>query len=343
MLTITEIARLAGVSKTTVSNVLNGRYNQVGENTRKKILKIIEENGYFPRQAARTLKSNRTKTIGLLFPHIPLRLVSSSFFFPGFLTGVAEACQDFNYQLLVTTSWKDCDTEFHYENLLKNRSVDGLIVSDIFYNDPRFPILQKSKIPFVSIGKPEGNEVGGIYWVDHHQEKISEKAVNYLLNLGHRNIVFVGLSSHRVYTMQRLKGYQRALAKASIPFREELVLCEEMWGEEAERKILSFLKKINDFTAIFAISSNLTLSCIKVLEKMGLKIPQGISLLGNIEIEENRFLGINLSGIKVRPQALGCETAKTLIHLIEGKEVEAGKYLKAKLVKGDSCGALREV
>jgi len=341
MLTISEIARLAGVSKTTVSNVINGKFEQVGEETREKILKIIEDNGYFPHQAARALKSKKTRTIGLLFPHMPLRLLSNSFFFPGFLTGVAEACQDFDYQLLVTTSWKDCDTDFHYENLLKSRSIDGLIVSDVFYNDPRFPVLREFKIPFVSIGKPEGGNPDGIHWIDHNQEEIAERAVDYLISLGHRDIIFVGLSLNRVYTRQRLRGYKKALEKASIPFREELILCEEMWGEEAKRKISSFLRKIVNFTAIFSIGGdNLTFDCVEVLENLGFLIPQDVSLLCNIEIEDNRFLGINPSGIKVNPQILGYETAKTLIYLIEDKEVEMGKYLEAKLVEGDSCGVV---
>lgn len=337
MVTIAEIARLAGVSKTTVSNVLNGKTDQVGEETRKKILKIIEESGYFPHQAARALKSKRTRTIGLLFPHMPLRLLSSSFFFPGFLTGVAEACEEFSYQLLVTTSFKNCDTDFHYERLLKTRSVDGLIVSDIFHHDPRFAVLTRASIPFVSIGKPEGGEIEEIYWVDHDQEKVAERAVDYLIHLGHRDIAFIGLSLKRVYTTQRLRGYQRALRKAGLPFREELILCEEMWHEEAERKIGAFLQKLPSFTAIFAIGGNLTFDCLRVLEGLGLSVPRDVSLLGNIEIEGNRFLGINLTGVRTYPRKLGYQTAKTLINLIEGKPAPKSLVLEADLVEGESC------
>lgn len=336
MLTIAEIARLAKVSKTTVSNVLNGKVGQVGEETRKRILRIIEEYGYFPHQAARALKSKRTRTIALLFPHMPLRLVSNSFFFPGFLTGVAEACEDFSYQLLVTTSFKDCDTDFHYERLLKTRSMDGLIVSDIFYDDPRFAVLKKSSVPFVSIGKPEGGDTEEIYWVDHDQETMAEKAVDYLIQLGHRDIVFIGLSLKRVYTLQRLRGYQKSLKKAGIPFREELILCEEMWYEEAEEKIMAFLKNFSSFTAVFTIGGNLTLNSLRALERLFFRIPQDVSLLGNIEAERSEFLGVRLSGIRVYPRILGYVTAKTLVELIEGKEKERGRFLEADFVEGES-------
>jgi DNA-binding LacI/PurR family transcriptional regulator len=342
MLTIAEIAKLAGVSKTTVSNVLNGKLEQVGKETREKILKIIEESGYTPHQAARALKSKRNRTIGLLFPHMPLRLVSNSFFFPGFLTGVAEACERFGYQLLVTTSFKNCDTDFHYERLLKTRSIDGLIVSDVFYNDPRFAILQKAHVPFVSIGKPEGAKIEGIYWVDHDQEHLAERATEYLVNLGHREIVFVGLSLQRVYTLQRLQGYKRTLEKAGIPFKEEFILCEEMWGTEAEERIASFLQGVSSFTAIFSVGGSLTLNCLRALEKMNLRVPQDVSLLGNLETENDRFLGINLSGIRVKPRTLGYVTAKTLIELAEGKEVERSQVLEAEFVEGASCSRVHD-
>ncbi len=337
MVTIAEIARLAGVSKATVSNVLNGKIEQVGEETRQRILRIMEEVGYFPHQAARALKSKRTRTIALLFPHMPLRLVSSSFFFPGFLTGVAEACEDFNYQLLVTTSWKDCDTDFHYESLLRSRSIDGLIVSDVFYDDPRFALLKRADIPFISIGKPEGETGKDICWVDHNQEEIAEKAVEYLITLHHRDIVFIGLSQKRVYTLQRLRGYRRALERTSLPYRENLVLCEEMWGEEAEKRIALFLQSLPRFTALFTIGQNLTLNAVKVVEKLGLRIPQEVSILGNMETDLEKFLGFRLSGVGVKPQVLGYETAKRLIDLIEGKAIEREKIIEAELVIGESC------
>ncbi|MGQ9473884.1 MAG: LacI family DNA-binding transcriptional regulator [Candidatus Caldatribacteriaceae bacterium] len=263
-------------------------------------------------------------------------MVSSSFFFPGFLTGVAEACEDFSYQLLVTTSFRDCDTDFHYERLLKTRSVDGLIVSDIFYNDLRFAVLKKSSVPFVSIGKPEGGDIEGIHWVDHDQETMAEKAVDYLIQLGHRNIVFIGLSLKRMYTLQRLQGYQKSLQKASIPFREELILCEEMWYEEAEEKIMTFLQNLSSFTAVFTIGGNLTLNSLRALDKLAFRIPRDVSLLGNIEVERAEFLGIRLSGIRVYPRILGYITAKTLVELIKGKEKEIGQFLEAEFVEGES-------
>ncbi len=343
MMTIAEIARLAGVSKTTVSNVLNGRVNQVSPETRARIEHIIKAYGYVPKRAARSLKSNKTQTIALLFPHLPANLIANTFFFPGFLTGVARTCEERNYQLLITTSAKSCDTEFHYEALVQSRSVDGFIVSEIFFDDPRFSVLRKFNIPFVSIGKPEGEDTSWISWVDHNQEEISYQAVRRLIALGHRDILFLGLSRNRVYTMQRLAGYTRALQEAGIPLREELLVTEEMRKDDVAGKLEGLLRKGVHFSAIFVIAESLALSALKALQDMGLRIPQDVAILGNIETDNFCFYVPQLSGIRVRTEDLGYETASLLVNLIEGRvQHPVGKYLEADFVEGGSLGPYRE-
>lgn len=343
MMTIAEIARLAGVSKATVSNVLNGRTDQVSPETRARIERIIKEYGYVPKRAARSLKSNRTRTIALLFPHLPANLIANTFFFPGFLSGVAKACEESSYQLLITTSAKSCDTEFHYEALVRSRSVDGFIVSEIFYNDPRFSVLRKFGVPFVSIGKPEGDDVSWISWVDHNQEELAFQATQRLVNLGHRNILFLGLSRGRVYTLQRLRGYERALEEAGIPLREELLVTEEMRKEEVKGKLENLWSRGVHFSAVFVIAESLALSALRALQDMGLRIPEDVAILGNIETDNYRFYTPQLSGIRVRTEDLGYETAKLLVALIEGRiATQVGKYLEADFVEGCSLGPYRE-
>ncbi|MBC7218306.1 MAG: LacI family DNA-binding transcriptional regulator [Candidatus Caldatribacterium sp.] len=339
MVTIAEIARLAGVSKATVSNVLNGRTDQVSPETRARIERIMKECGYVPKRAARSLKSNRTRTIALLFPHLPASLVANTFFFPGFLSGVARACEESSYQLLITTSAKSCDTEFHYEALVQSRSVDGFIVSEIFVDDPRFSVLRKFNVPFVSIGKPEGEDVSWISWVDHNQEELAYQATRKLVELGHRDILFVGLSRSRVYTMQRLSGYRRALEEAKISIQEQLILTEEMKKEELPARLQKLLQKGIGFSALFVTDGPLTLSALRALQDLGLRIPQDVSLLGNIEGDNDRFYFPRLSGIRVKAEELGYETVKLLVQHIEGKmQVPVGKYIEADFVEGYSVG-----
>lgn len=343
MMTIAEIARLAGVSKATVSNVLNGRINQVSPETRARIERIIKEYGYVPKRAARSLKSNRTRTIALLFPHLPVNLIANTFFFPGFLSGVARACEESSYQLLITTSAKSCDTEFHYESLVQSRSVDGFIVSEIFFDDPRFLVLRKFGVPFVSIGKPEGEDVSWISWVDHNQEELAYRATRKLLDLGHRDILFLGLSRRRVYTMQRLWGYEKALREAGIPFREELLITEEMRKEEVPEKLETLWGKGVHFSAIFVVAESLALSALKALQNMGLRVPEDVAILGNIETDNFRFYTPQLSGIRVRTEELGYETTRLLVDLIEGKApTPMGKYLEADFIEGGSLGPHKE-
>jgi LacI family transcriptional regulator len=339
MMTIAEIARLAGVSKATVSNVLNGRVDQVSPKTRARVERIIKEYGYVPKRAARSLKSNRTRTIALLFPHLPANLITNTFFFPGFLSGVARACEEASYQLLITTSARSCDTEFHYEALVRSQSVDGFIVSEIFVNDPRFGVLREFRIPFVSIGKPEGEDVSWMSWVDHNQEEVSYNAVQRLLELGHRDIVFLGLSRGRVYTMQRLAGYSKALKERGIPLREELILTEEIEKDKVAEKLGKLKEQGIAFSALFVIDESLALSALRALQDLGFRIPQDVSILGNIETDNYRFYVPQLSGIRVRTEDLGYETARLLIDLIEGKvQGPVGKYLEADFVEGCSIG-----
>ncbi|MEN3184425.1 MAG: substrate-binding domain-containing protein, partial [Atribacterota bacterium] len=263
--------------------------------------------------------------------------------FPGFLSGVAKACEESSYQLLITTSAKSCDTEFHYEALVRSRSVDGFIVSEIFYNDPRFSVLRKFGVPFVSIGKPEGDDVSWISWVDHNQEELAFQATQRLVNLGHRNILFLGLSRGRVYTLQRLRGYERALEEAGIPLREELLVTEEMRKEEVKGKLENLWSRGVHFSAVFVIAESLALSALRALQDMGLRIPEDVAILGNIETDNYRFYTPQLSGIRVRTEDLGYETAKLLVALIEGRiATQVGKYLEADFVEGCSLGPYRE-
>ncbi|HSV32319.1 MAG TPA: LacI family DNA-binding transcriptional regulator [Atribacteraceae bacterium] len=340
LLTISEIAFLAGVSKATVSNVLNERTKQVSPKTRQRIETIIKENGYVPRHSARSLKTNRTKTLGLLFPHLPAAFFTNTFFFPGFLTGVAKACEKFSYQLIITTSSKSCDTSFHYESLVQSKSVDGLIVSEIFIDDQRFSVLEQFDIPFVSIGKPEGRDINNISWVDHDQEQVAYQAVRYLIDLGHRDILFLGLSPSRVFTKQRLEGYKRALMDSKIPFQEDLIICEEITKGEVKKALSRPLNKGVDFSAIFVISEPLVLESMKALKELGLRVSRDISFLANIETDNYLYYVPPLTGIKIKTEELGFETAKLLVQIIEGEiRKPVGKFLEADFVEGASCSS----
>jgi len=143
--------------------------------------------------------------------------------------------------------------------------------------------------------------------------------------------------------MQRLAGYSTALKERGIPLREELILTEEIEKDKVAEKLEKLKEQGIAFSALFVIAESLALSALRALQDLGFRIPQDVSILGNIETDNYRFYVPQLSGIRVRTEDLGYETARLLIDLIEGKvQGPVGKYLEADFVEGCSIGPCGE-
>ena len=210
---IGEIARRAGVSRSTVSYVLSGK-RTVSTATRQRIQAVIDELGYRPNASARALKEGRTRTLGLVIPPASQRLTDMQL---GFVASVVEAAARHDLDVLLSPSGGDHDRSF--ERIVTGRRVDGVVLMEIRLADDRVTRLAKAGLPFVTIGRTA--EPHGMSWIDIDYAALIARCVHHLADLGHRQVALVNRSAELVAagygpSHRALTGFRAAVAERGL-------------------------------------------------------------------------------------------------------------------------------
>ncbi|GAB3416109.1 LacI family DNA-binding transcriptional regulator [Flindersiella endophytica] len=271
---IGEIARRAGVSRSTVSYVLSGK-RAVSEATRRKIQTVIDELDYRPSFSARALKEGRTRTLGLVIPPASQHLTYMQL---GFVASVVEAAARIDLDVLLSPSGGDHDRSF--ERIVAGRRVDGVIVMEIRLEDDRVTRLQHSGLPFVTIGRTA--EPRGMSWVDVDYGGLIARCVHHLADLGHQHIALINRSAELVAAgygpgQRALAGFTAAVAERDVHGID--VCC----GDDApagEACIQHLLATHPDVTAVATINEAALPGIQRALDAAGLVVPRDFSLTG---------------------------------------------------------------
>jgi DNA-binding LacI/PurR family transcriptional regulator len=268
---IGEIARRAGVSRSTVSYALTGN-RAVSEATRQRIQAVIDELGYRPNPAARALREGRTRTIGLVIPPASLRLTDMQL---GFVASVVEAAARVDLDVLLSPSGGEHDRSF--ERIVGGRRVDGVILMEILLADERVTRLREAGLPFVTIGHTAHPD--GTCWVDLDYATLVARCVHHLADLGHRHLALVNRSAELVAS-----GYGPA-RRASTGFTEavdqrgltgvDLCCADEAAAGEA---CLEQLRP--EVTAIVTINEAALPGIQRALERAHVTVPRDLSIAG---------------------------------------------------------------
>ncbi|MFB9249638.1 LacI family DNA-binding transcriptional regulator [Sphaerisporangium melleum] len=274
LVNIGEIARRAGVSRSTVSYALSGK-RTVSEVTRRRILQVIDEVGYRPNASARALAEGRTRTIGLVIPPAGRRLTPVQL---GFVASIVAAAGRHELDVLLSPSGGDHDRSF--ERLISGRRVDGVILTEVRLRDARAARLRRSGVPFVSIGHTAGAEAG--CWVDLDYEGLIARCVHHLADLGHRAVALVNrpqefLDSGYGPASRALSGFTAAAAERSI---EATAVCcpdEATAGETCVEDLLSIRPEI---TAIVTVNEVALPGMERALRRLGRAVPERFSVTG---------------------------------------------------------------
>ncbi len=333
MPTIGDVARVAEVSKATVSRVLNGI--QVRQETRLKVLEAIDKLQYRPNAQARGLPLGRTNVIGVIVPEILRDFYSS------IVSGVMEILDPLNYSMILSQTGNRKGKEVEYANLLRERRVDGLLVVTPREVDARFVtrLVVDDRFPVVLIDGFVGNAPVSSVMVDNFR---GAKAVTqHLLELGHRRIDFVmGLSETRE-SHDRLEGYRRALEKYGVDFDPSYVWNGDYSresGKESGRRILA-LPSSRRPTAIFAANDSMAVGIVEAMEEAKVKIPEQIALAGYDDVELAVTVRPRLTTVRQPLRDMGRFGARKLINVINGEEPEATRMmLPLELVVRESSG-----
>jgi LacI family transcriptional regulator len=313
-----DVAKLAGVSRATVSYVLNGLTDGrvlISEETHKKVAVAIEELGYVPDASAQALRTGNTKNIGLIIPDM-----DNPHFWEQ-ADGVEKEVLASGYRLLLSSMELNVAYGEDIFKDLSRQRIDGLILSGAFIN--RSEHVQKSLGQFRKRRLPIV-EITDNLALDNHLDRVSsdyylatKEVMAHLLSLGHRKIGFVHGVQEPFLAEDRLIPYQESLATAGLPVADELIIrcgVTIQDGYQAAEKLLQDSKRP---TALIVVNDLLAMGVMRAAVDLGLKIPQDLSVVGYDDIPFARYLTPRLTTVSKNPVGLGQEAVKLLLARIQ--------------------------
>jgi DNA-binding LacI/PurR family transcriptional regulator len=333
-----DVADLAGVSRTTVSFVLNDVPGvKISPETRQRVLEAARRLDYYPTAAARTLASGKTMRIGLVLGTGKQRLAADAFL-PTFLQGVTTSVHRRGY-LLVLQMAEDLPSHEAYVRLIREQQVDGLILSGPRSDDTLLPELAEEGFPLILHGRLNGCSSP---CVDVDNQAGAQKAVSHLISLGHQRVGFISNAPFSYSgARERREGYEAALVEHGIPVDTALIRMAAFLPETGQLAMDELLRLSDRPTAVFAASDVVALGAMSAVHAAGLSIPEDIAFVGFDDI----FLAAEafppLTTIRVPAYGLGWTAAEILISLIEGDKAVSSVTLETELVVRSSCGAER--
>lgn len=309
--TIHDVAKAVGTSKSTVSRVITGSSN-VSKKTRKKIEKAIKELGYRPNLIARALKTNTTKTIGLLLNDI------SNPFYSVIAKGAEEEANKNDYIIVLSNINEDPKKELDNLKLLLDKGVDGIIFGPTGENLPYIQYLNKI-IPIVQIDrKLEGLDAPAVI-VDN--EGGAYYAVKKLIKSGHKNIGVIKWEAGVHTPLDRMTGYTRALNEAGLEVSPDNIIDAPKFTPSKTCALAAeLISKKNRPTAIFALNNQLGIGALHAIQNAGLKIPEDISLIVFDDIETFSLTTPPISAVSQPSLAIGRKAVQLLIQYIKNYE-----------------------
>ncbi|MBS4204366.1 LacI family DNA-binding transcriptional regulator [Lederbergia citrea] len=328
MITINEIAQRANVSRTTVSRVIN-HSGYVSEEVKRRVLKVIEETGYVPSENAKSLRTKKTKVIGVILPKISTETSSR------LVKGLDEIFAKEGYQILLANTNLDPEKEIEYLRLLKSRHVDGIILSATNINSPLVEEIYQLKIPFVTVGQ----HIPGLANVIFDDYQASKDMVHLLIKKGYKNIAFIGVDEEdRSVGYLRKLGFLDAMKEKHLPVEESWVqkgIFDVDSGYECMKLIMDTSKRKP--TAVLAVTDRLAIGALQYIKETGLSIPDDIAVAGMGASELSRFISPPLTTIEFSMKDAGREAAGLLLEQINGEnDHEIIRKIKYRLLERSS-------
>ena len=332
--TIKDVAALAGVSRQTVSRVVNNK-GYVADATRARVVAAIETLGYRPSAVARSMVAGRTHTLGCISPNL------TDYTFASIIEGAQAEARRQDYFILTGSAPAEPDAEGLLEEMLRRR-VDGLLVLN-----PRadgrsryfLPLVEKG-VAVVYLGNGSLDEpVSSIRCNDREG---GYEATRYLIDLGHASIAIVGGPNNEECALDRLAGYRQALSQAGLDFDPGLVVSGDWSAISGYRATRRLLETRRDFSAIFAQNDRMAIGAIRALQEAGCHVPDDVSVIGFDDIPMASYSYPPLTTFHQLLGELGRRAAWLLIETIQDPQRQPDQVLvPARLVERSSCAPLR--
>lgn len=331
--TINDIAKAAGVSRTTVSRVLNDS-GYVKEETREKILKAINELNYTPSAIARSLSTNKTNTIGVIVPEI------NNPFFGEIIKGISSVADEHNLNIILFNTDDSREKELKALQLLKGQRIQGIIITPTYpedkFNSEYLNTLENLGIPVVLIdGHVNYFNFSGVF-IDHIKGAFD--GTSAFIKEGHKKIAIITGDMDSRPARDRLTGYKKALVMNNLPVEEKYIFYGDYKHESAYNATKQILRMEDRPTAIFVMSNMMILGCMKALYEEGIRVPEDIAIMGFDKINALNIVGMNISFINGPTIEMGRTGMELLIDNLDNKsnkkEIKRITLLPELVLKG---------
>lgn len=315
--TIKDVAKIAGVSPSTVSRVISN-HPRISLKTSIRVKEIMNELGYHPNMMAKSLVSRTTHTLAIILPR-PADELFVNFFFAEFIRGIATQAARSGYDLLMATGASEMEELAAVTRLVKGKRVDGVITLYSRPNDSIIHFLNKENFPFVLIGRSE--EFPDILCVDNDNIQAAYDATNHLISQGHQCIGFVSGPANLSVSQDRLEGYYKALHNANLPMCPEWIVEGEFLQDSGYRAISTIMNLQEKPTALVVIDDIIAYGVLGGLTELGYRVPHDISLISFNNLALSELTTPPISSIDIGIYQLGYTASHTLLNFIQDSNV----------------------
>jgi DNA-binding LacI/PurR family transcriptional regulator len=328
--TLEAVARRAGVSRATVSRVVNGS-TTVAEPIQEAVRQAVAELGYVPNLAARTLVTQRTDSIALVMPEEATRVFSDDQVFPGIIRGAAQELEAADKQLVLMLAGSPAGHE-RVARYTTGRHVDGVLFASLHGADPLPARLAALGIPVVCSGRPlDGADVP---YIDVDQVGGVTRAVRHLIDGGRRRIATIAGPQDMVAGIERLAGYRDTVATAGLP---EMVAVGDFTRESGAAAMRELLAAHPDLDAVFAASDLMAHAALRTLREAGRRVPEDVAVIGFDDIETAAYTDPPLTTVRQPIVELGRQGTRLLLRLAADEQVEPALILPTELIIRESA------
>ncbi|MCL6585482.1 MAG: LacI family transcriptional regulator [Anoxybacillus sp.] len=316
--TIYDVAKEAGVSISTVSRVINNT-GRISDKTRKKVLKVMEALHYQPSMVASALTGKRTRTIGLIIPDV------ANPFFAEIARKVEDRGRELGFNLLMCNTDNNAETEEMYLSLLKQKSVDGIIIGTTTKNYTVLNELLQAQFPIAFIAQDIPELAINVVKVDDFLG--GYQAVSHLVSLGHKKIAIMLGNLNRTSDKDRLHAYQQVLKESDLEYDENLIVYTDYSMEDGKRAARELLTSSQRPTAIFACFDSLAVGIYQAAKELGVSIPEDLSVVGFDNTILSTIVDPPLTTVAQPIDEMGRQVVDLII-----KEIDGEKHIKQRIV-----------
>ncbi|WP_028783789.1 LacI family DNA-binding transcriptional regulator [Thalassobacillus devorans] len=328
MTTINDIAKMANVSRTTVSRVLNNN-GYVSESARERVMKVVEETGYIPSVSAKSLRTKRSGVIGVILPKISTETASRV------VGGINEVVAKEGFQILLTDTELNHEKEIEYIRLLHSRHVDGIILLATNVNDRLLHAIEDARLPFISLGQ-ELPGVTSIVYDDYHASK---DMTNMIINKGHKKIAYIGVGEDDpAVGVLRKQGFIETIEEAGLKLEESWLSYGDFSiesGYESMKQIIE-TNPGNFPTAVFVVTDRMAIGAMEYLKEQGLQIPQDIAITGIGASVMSKYVSPSLTTIDYFNKEAGIMAAELLLEQLQDQNTNKKFLQNYRLIERDS-------